>query len=367
MKISNIEVIPFKIPLKAGFHFQYTLRTSKFRDHVLIRIHTDEGIVGTAEAPPKPHIYGETQQSIIAVIQGKIAPSLIGMHPFDLEKIHHRMETVKQNLTAKGAIDIALHDIMGQFMGLPIYRMLGGWNEGKVPISWMMGIKSAGEMAKEALEFYKQGIKTFKIKVGNDAQQDIINFRAIRESVGNGATLYIDPNQGYSPVDAIKVIKEMEKYGLAWAEEPVLISAGPRRQQVAQSISVPIAGDESCYTPSMVAREIEAGVIGLVVVKIARTGYYQSRKILHLCEQAGVDCVIGGQGDTGIGTIAAVHFAKAFKHIKYPIENSAFLRQEDDILETPLTIKDGFIEISDKPGLGVKIDQDKLEKYRLVA
>ena len=365
MKILKIEAIPFNIPFKATAHFRLPGKVSKFCDHVLVKIHTDEGIVGMAEAPPRPRLYGETQKSIVAAIEEKLTPSLIGLNPFDLEKIHHQMDYLKQNLAAKAAIDIALHDVMGQKIGLPIYRFLGGWNEGKVPVAWMMGLKKPEEMAQEAAGFYRDGIKTFKIKAGMDPQQDVINFRAIREAVGNEATLYIDANQWYQPVDAIRAIRGMEPYGIAWAEEPVPITAGERRLRVAQSISVPISGDESCFTPSMVAREIAAGVIGLVVIKVARTGYYQSRKIVHLCEQAGIPCLLGSQGDTGIGTIAAVHMAKAFKQIKYPIENTYFLRLEDDLLKEPVRLKDGFIEISEKPGLGVEIDEEKLKRYRV--
>ena len=365
MKITKIEAIPFTIPLKPEFYFTYTLRTTKLLDHVLVRIDTDEGIRGWAEAPARPILYGETQKSIFTAIEEKLGPPLIGMNPFDLERIHHQMEYLRQNLTAKAAIDIALHDIMGQYMKLPIYRLLGGWNEGKVPVCWMMGILESKKMAEEAAHFYQKGIKAFKIKVGLDPQKDLVNFRAIREAVGKDAILYIDANQEYSPYDAIRVIKEMEQYGIAWAEEPVPISAGERRLTVARSISVPISGDESCFTPSLVAREIEAGVIGLVVIKVARTGYYQSRKIIHLCEPAGIPCLIGSQGDTGIGTIAAVHMAKAFKQIKYPIENIALLRQEDDLLKEPPIIENGFIEIPERPGLGVEIDEKKLERFRV--
>jgi L-alanine-DL-glutamate epimerase-like enolase superfamily enzyme len=367
MKISKIEAIQFKIPLKLEYDFHYTLsqESNKFRSYVLVKVHTDDGLIGVAEAPPRPHLYGETEHSIITVIKKNLEPSLIGMNPFDLEKIHYRMERLKQNLAAKAAIDVAIHDIMGQYVGLPIYRMLGGWNDDKVPVAWMMGIKDANGMANEAKGLFDKGIKTFKIKVGIDPKQDIKNFHAIREAVGNEATLYVDPNQSYSPVDAIKIIKEMENDGIAWVEEPVSISIGERRLRVAQSISVPIAGDESCFTPSMVAREIEAGVIGLVVIKVARTGFYQSRKIIHLCEQAGIPCLIGTQGEAALGSVAALHLAKGFRHIKYPIENSSFLRLEDDLLEEPLRLEDGFIQISNKPGLGVGIDQEKYEKFKV--
>ncbi len=365
MKISKIEAIPFFIPFKPDFYFPFSMRTTEFVDGVLVRVYTDTGVVGISEAPSRPYLYGETPRSMVTAVVEKLAPSIIGMNPFDVEKIHYKMDQLKQNPTVKAAIDIALHDILGQVTGVPVYRLLGGWNEGKVPVSWMMGIKQPDEMAKEAQDFCQKGFKAFKIKAGLDPQRDLSNFRLIREAVGKDIVLYIDANQAYSPYDAIQVIKGMEEYGIAWVEEPVPIGAGARRRKVAEAISVPILGDESCFTPSMVAREIEDGVIGLVLIKVARTGFYQSRKIVHLCEQAGIPCLIGSQGDTSIGTIAALHVAKAFRQIKYPIENSYFLRLEGEILKEPLAVKDGCLEISDKPGLGIEIDEKKLEKYRV--
>ncbi len=365
MKISKIEAIPFTIPFKQEMHFQFALRVSKFCNHVLVKVHTDEGITGIAEAPPRPHIYGCTQTSICAVIEEALAPSLRGLNPFDLEQIHYRLEKVKENLTAKAAIDVALHDIIGKATGQPVYRILGGWQEDPVPVSWMMGINEPEKMAAEARELWMKGIKAFKVKVGLNLQQDLESFRQIREAVGDEALLYIDANQAYLPFDAIEAIQAMEDYGLAWAEEPVSKSIGQLRRRVADSISVPISGDESCFTPAMVAHEIREGVIGLVVMKIARSGYFQARKIMHLCEQAGIPCLVGSQGDSALGTIAAVHFAKAFRNVRHPIENTYFLRMEDDLLKEPVALENGFIDVPERPGLGVEIDEEKLERYRV--
>jgi hypothetical protein len=106
---------------------------------------------------------------------------------------------------------------------------------------------------------------------------------------------YVDANQGYSPHAARWVIQRMEKYGLAWIEEPCPVWNHKERLKLAQSISVPILGDESCSTLQDVAREIELGAVGMVSIKVARTGFYESRKIIHLCEQAGIPYLIGSR------------------------------------------------------------------------
>jgi L-alanine-DL-glutamate epimerase-like enolase superfamily enzyme len=157
----------------------------------------------------------------------------------------------------------------------------------------------------------------------------------------------------------------MEKYGLAWAEEPCYLWNSKARLDLARSISVPILGDESCFTPQDVAREIELGAIGMVSVKVARTGFYKSRKIIHLCEQAGILCIIGSQGDSSIGAAAGAHLGAAFRNIQYPAEISYHLRMAGDLLKEGPKISEGYIEVPAGPGLGIEIDEGMIRKYRV--
>jgi L-alanine-DL-glutamate epimerase-like enolase superfamily enzyme len=97
------------------------------------------------------------------------------------------------------------------------------------------------------------------------------------------------------------------------------------------------------------------GAIGMVLIKAARTGFYKSRKIVHLCEQAGIRCLIGSQGDSGIGATAGAHLATSFKNIVYPAEISYPLRMTGDLLKNPVKISQGFIEIPEGPGWAYRI------------
>ena len=229
----------------------------------------------------------------------------------------------------------------------------------------MVGIKETDEMAQECNKYKKMGFNAFKIKVGIEPSKDVENFKSVREAVGKDAILYVDANQGYSPHAARWVIQRMEKYGLAWIEEPCPVWNHKERLKLAQSISVPILGDESCSTLQDVAREIELGAVGMVSIKVARTGFYESRKIIHLCEQAGIPCLIGSQGDSGIGAAAGAHFATSFRNVQYPAEISYHLRMKGDLLIDPVKISQGFIEIPSGHGLGIHLDEQKIKEFRL--
>ena len=139
------------------------------------------------------------------------------------------------------------------------------------------------------------------------------------------------------------------------------------RKMVAQKVDIPLMGDESCLTPSEVKREIELDCLRIVSIKTARTGFSLSKKIIHLCEQAGIRNLHGMQGETSVGTLASAHLCAALKNTSfyYPSEISFFLHLTDDFLKEPITIRDGYLELKDEPGLGIEIDDKKFETFKM--
>ncbi len=366
MKITKVEAIPFHIPFDPDFHMKIAYRTSGAADHVLVRIFTDEGITGIAEAPARPEIYGETQKSIGAVIDQYFGPYILGKDPFSLEEIHALLDRIPYNYCAKGAVDIALHDLMGKSLHLPVYKILGGKSRDRVPLSWMVGIHSREKMAGECEKFMGLGIRAFKIKAGLDLAEDRERFLAIRKAVGNDALLYIDGNQGFKSLEkTVAFIRDLEKHGLAFIEEPFPIRNRRVRLEASRSISIPMMGDESCFTPGDVAAELELGALRIVLLKVARTGFFKTRKIAYLCQQAGIPCMIGSQGDSSIGAAAGLHAAVAFSNILFPAEVSYHLRMKGELLRNPPEFKNGELAVPDGPGLGIEIDEKALAKFRI--
>ncbi len=228
----------------------------------------------------------------------------------------------------------------------------------------MVGQMRSDEMVEECLEVQQKGMKSFKVKVGIDPQKDIEVIRLLREQLGEDALIYVDANQAFSYREGSRVLPILESHGIGMVEEPIPIWNTEGRLRLSQEISVPIIGDESVISPHHVKNEIDLGAISVISIKTPRTGYYQSRKIVHLAEQVGLPCIIGTQVETDVGVLASAHFGAAFKIFPYPAELTYFLTMKDHLLETPLKMEKGMLVLPDEPGLGIRLDEGKLEHYR---
>ncbi len=368
MKITGIKAIPFSIPMRQVVKFS-TGQLDR-AEHVLVRVETDEGLVGTAEAPARPMVYGESTQSIVAAIHNWFAPALHGLDPFALEQVWARLERVEQNPTAKGAIDIALHDVIGQAAGVPCWRLLGGWGN-RVRLSHILGIGSPEQVADQALALRAQhGFTAFKLKAGLDPQRDTAMVRAVRRALGDDILLHVDVNHGYTSHVAVRVVPEWEAGDIAWVEEPCPGNDERGRTLIARATRLPLMADESCITPAAVAAEIRHGACRFMSVKTARTGFTLSRRILALCGEDGMATVIGSQGRIPILAPSparpVLRRAPANPPI-WPGELSFFLEMMDGLLAEPLVITDGHLTLPDLPGLGFSIDEGRLARFRLDA
>jgi L-alanine-DL-glutamate epimerase-like enolase superfamily enzyme len=364
VKITGVSAVPFAIPMRQVVKFATGQLESV--EHVLVRVTTDEGLVGTAEAPARPMVYGESTRSIVTAIESWFGPALKGLDPFALEHVSHRLARVEQNPTAKGALDIALHDIIGQAAGVPCWRLLGGWSN-RVRLSHILGLGTPEEVAAQALDLRERyGFTAFKLKAGIEPKRDTAMVLAVREALGPDIFLHVDVNHGYSSQLACRVLPQWEDSDIAWVEEPCPGADERGRAFVRQATRLPLMADESCITPASVAAELRHGVCQFMSVKTARTGFTQSRAILALCGENAVAPVIGSQGDSDFGMLAGAHFYCAHRATAaWPGELSFFLDMEHGLLAEAPKIKDGMLELSDRPGLGIVIDEDRLKHARL--
>ncbi|XUL92832.1 mandelate racemase/muconate lactonizing enzyme family protein [Streptomyces galilaeus] len=364
MKVTAVEAIPFAIPYRKPLKFASGEAHSA--DHVLVRVHTDEGLTGTAEAPPRPYTYGETQESIVAVIDKIFAPQLLGLSALEREAVHARLDRTVGNPAAKAAIDMALWDILGQAAGMPVSGLLGGYTD-RMRVSHMVGFAPAAAMVAEAERIRDTyGVTTFKVKVGRHPYtDDVAACRALREALGPDVELYIDGNRGWTASESARALREMADLGLTFAEElcPADDVLG-RRWLVARS-PVPFIADESATRPAEVTRELLGGSATAISIKTARTGFTASQRVLHTCEGLGVEVVMGNQIDGQIGTLCTVTFGAAHRgSSRFAGELSNFLDMTDDLLTEPLTIENGTLRIREGAGLAIDIDPDKLARYR---
>lgn len=365
MKITAIEAIPFAIPYLKPLKFASgEVHTA---EHVLVRVHTDDGVVGVAEAPPRPFTYGETQDGIIAVIEKVFAPQVIGLTLLEREVVVSRLARTIGNPTAKSALDMAIWDALGKTLTLPVSDLLGGYTD-RMRVSHMLGFADPATMVAEAEKMRgTYGITTFKVKVGRrPITLDTAVVRALRERFGDEIDLYVDGNRGWTASESARAMKEMADLGLLFAEELCPADDVMSRRWLVGQVDVPFIADESVPTAADVTREILGGSATAISIKTARTGFTASRRVHHLAEGLGLEVVMGNQIDGQVGTSCALAFGAAFESTSRNAgELSNFLDMSDDLLTEPLQIRDGYLHRSSAAGIGVEIDPDKLAHYRL--
>ena len=364
VKVTAVEAIPYAIPYAKTLRFASGEVSTA--EHVLVRVHTDEGLVGTAEAPPRPFTYGETQQSIVAVIERLFAPAVVGRSLLERETVHAALDRTVGNPTAKAAVDMALWDALGRSLGVSVNELLGGWTD-RMRVSHMLGFDTPAAMVEEARRIREvHGITTFKVKVGRrpvDLDVDVV--RALREAFGDTVELYVDGNRGWTPSEAARALRAMRDLDLTLAEELCPADDVLGRRWLVRQTDIPFVADESASRPGEVTRELLDGAATAISIKTARTGFTASQRVLHLCEGLGVEVLMGNQIDGQVGTLCSVAFGAAHRHTSARAgELSNFLDMSDDLLAEPLRITDGELVVRPGPGLGLEIDEDKLAHYR---
>lgn len=365
MKITRVDAVPVEIPLSRPM--QFASGAADVADHVIVRIHTDEGLVGHAEAPPRPYTYGESPETIVGAVTKWFAPALVNLDPLARGQVEAAMGWVVGNPAAKAAIDVAVWDLAGQYLGQPCHVLLGGYGT-SVPVAHMLGFRSSPRaVVEEALELREHyGITAFKVKVGRpDESEDVATCTALREALGSGAILYVDANRGWSPNQAIRAMHRMADLDLGLLEEPNPADDLIGRRRIIEALDIPVLGDESCATLAQAAQRLCARSCDMVSVKVARTGFTQSARLLALCDALGAEVVVGNQIDGMLGSLAAASFASAHASAaQHPAEVSNFLDSTDHLLTEPVEISNGRFEVRDQPGLGAQIDEEKLDRYR---
>lgn len=364
MKIEKIEAIPFAIPYRKPLRFASgEVHTA---EHVLVRVHTDDGVVGVAEAPPRPFTYGETQAGILAVVDQLFAPQLTGLDLLERETARARMERTVGNPTAKAAVDMAMWDALGRTLDLRVTDLLGGWTD-RMRVSHMLGFEEPAKMVDEAERMRDTyGIRTFKVKVGRSpASLDTAVVRALRERFGDTIELYVDGNRGWTAAESARAMREMADLDLLFAEELNPADDVLGRRWLVQQLDVPFIADESVPTAADVTREVLGGSATAISIKTARTGFTGSRRIHHLAEGLGLEVVMGNQIDGQVGSACSLAFGAAHQLTSRRAgELSNFLDMTDDLLTEPLEIRDGVLAVRPGAGIGIDIDDAKLAHYR---
>ncbi|MCY4487851.1 MAG: mandelate racemase [Deltaproteobacteria bacterium] len=383
MKIHNIETIPVRLPTRR-VHQWANLKTP-IGVYLVVKLVTDEGLTGLGEAPALKdwggdhmRYYGETPTSVAAVIHDILAPALVGEDPRRIEWLHTLMDqAVKGYPYSKAAIDMALYDVVGKAAGVPAYQLLGGLYRESVPISHSIGLMDMDEAVAEVLRVQEEGIKTIKLKGGVEPKRDVELLRRVREALGADMNLTVDANNGYkSAKEAVRTTKAMEPYNILYMEQPV--EGLDAMAEVTRRVDTPVMADESAWTTWDVLEIIEKKAADIISIYTTKPGgLLKAKKVAAIAEAAGFPCNVNGSVEMGVGNAANVHLAASTAAANLgcviPVTTPdaeatgrvAGIYYKDDIVTEPFAFVDGAVKVPRGPGLGVELDEEKVERYRL--
>lgn len=354
MKIKAIEIGETEIPLKTPF--KTALRTVSSINDIVVRIVTEDGETGYGEAAPTAVITGETKGSICEAIQSFIAPSIVGCEIEEMALLQERLhKSIVKNTSAKAAVDIALFDLYAKSLDKPLYQALGGCKK-KLETDITISVNPVEQMVSDSLSAIQQGFRILKVKVGKEGLQDIERLLAIRKAVGEEIAIRVDANQGWTPKEAVRIIRLLEDKGLnaELVEQPVAAYDRNGLKFVTQNVLTPILADESVFSARDAVEIIQEQAADFINIKLMKTaGIFEALKICSIAETYQVPCMMGCMLESKLSVSAAAHLAAA-KGIITMIDLDGPSLSLADPYEGGPEYRDPHIEMNNTPGLGIR-------------
>lgn len=380
MRITQVETIAVRVPIKPELAIKSgrggTHDTSPF---LIVKLHTDAGLIGLGEASCTPRWSGEDQVSAAHFINTYFAPGLVGQDPTRIDELTRAVfPLVAGNYFTKAAVEMAMWDLAGKAADKPVYELLGGKVRDTVTTKWSVSGTTPDRAAAIARWALGQGFRATKVKVGvsqsrdrEGADPDYERVSAVRAVVSSDFKLGVDANGGWGDAaTAIAAIERLKPLGIAFAEQPVWAGDPEEMAAVRRAAGVAIIADESLYTladAQQLARAAACDVFSIYIGKAGGIG--PAKAIADFALSRGIACTIGSNLELGIGSAAMLHLGLAHRGIRpddYPCDIIGPFYYEADILKEPLDLGRGRAMPNGLPGLGVELNEEILEQYRAV-
>ncbi|KJK44252.1 mandelate racemase [Lentzea aerocolonigenes] len=336
---------------------------------VLVKV-SGGGVHGWGEATPTPAWTYETAESIFTTISRYLAPAIIGQPVWQLDGVSRVFDrTINRGFSigapiAKSAVDVALHDLVGRALGVPLGALWGQRRCEEIQLAWIVSGQTPAEVASCVEEGFSEGYQAFKVKIGlHDERTDLDVVRAVRECAPE-APLWVDANQAYTVDQALRTARKLEEFDVFAFEQPLPANdvAGQRRLRAASPL--PVALDESLRHPSDLATFVKLDAIDVAVAKVQRSGGLMlSRRLCQLAEDCGVRLLGSGLTDSDVGLAASLHLFAA-----HGISGPADLNGRQ-FISSPyaggITVKNGMAQVPDGPGLGIEVDEKVVQELSI--
>jgi len=313
--IERVLLHPVRVPLHTPF--VTSLRRATHAESLLVEVVDSDGRSGWGEAPQVWQVTGESMAGAAAAIDGPLSVLLLRRDPADLTGLTDDVEgAIVGNLSAKSALDVALHDLAARTVGIPLARYLGAPAERlTVATDVTLSVGSPDAVALDAVAKVAAGFTLLKAKVGTDARGDVDRVRAIRAAVGPEIGIRLDANQGWTAKEAVVTMSAIEAADLdvELVEQPLPAHDLAGMAFVTATIGTPVLADESVYGVRGLVRVIQTRAADMVNVKLAKCGGLRvARTLVDLARAHGLGTVVGSMMETSVGIGAAASLVAAY-------------------------------------------------------
>jgi L-alanine-DL-glutamate epimerase-like enolase superfamily enzyme len=354
MRIVGCEFWPVTMRLAEPYRIAY--ETVETTTNVFLRLSTDAGLTGLGCAAPDEQVTGETAATVLATLREVVEPAARGADPF---RMSHLLESLRPQLkghpSARAAFDMALHDLLGQRAGLPVWKLLGGYRE-SILTSVTIGILPERETVERAQEWVAQGFRSLKLKGGTDVASDILRVLRVREAVGPAVGLRFDANQGFTVEEAVRFVDQTRAAHIELFEQPTPRAEPALLAHVTRLVHLPVMADESLMTlrdAFRLARDATADMVNVKLMKVG--GIAEALQVNAVSRAAGLEVMVGCMDESALGIAAGLHFALARRNVEYA-DLDGHIGLEGDPAAGAVTIRDGVLYPNDAPGFGVTLD-----------
>lgn len=362
--ITKIEVILLSLPFARPFKIALAVMDSA--QHIIIRLHDSDGLVGVGEGVPARFVTGEAPETAFEAAK-LYARLLVGKKPLEIEARLSEMERfMLKNPATRCAFDLALYDLLAKHANLPLYALLGGTKQ-VIHSNRTIGIDTPEAMAATAKKHVENGVKALKIKVGTGREEDIARIRAIRLSVPKSVALRLDANQAWDEITSLNILNALVEYDIEACEQPLLYWNFDGLKRLRERSPIAIMADESVFDAHDAFRLAQMGAVDYFNIKLAKSaGIQGALKINTIGAAAGIQCMLGGMSETLIGVSAGAHLICACPNITLHDLDSPFHFAENPILGGVDFQPNGTVTLTDAPGHGADLKPEWIEKSQRV-
>lgn len=356
MKIKSIEV--WKMNLGNTRPYTIAFKTVDDVDCVFVRINLENGVYGMGAGNPSQQVVGESLDDTLSTLSEENLEFLKGR---DIRNFYGLLDEIVQKFpktpAARAALDIAIHDAFSKYLGVPLAQFLGQKIK-SMATSVTIGIKNVEDTLAEAQEYYEMGFRVLKVKTGREVGEDIERMAKLREKYGNEMIIRVDANQGYDRDGLLRFYRETKKMAIELIEQPTPAKDIQLLKDLPEEVKAVIAADECLLSPrdafSLAASPRASGIFNIKLMKSG--GVYPGRQIAMIAEMSGTELMWGCNDESAVSISAALHAALCFKNTRY-LDLDGSLDLVTDAVTGGFVIKDGWMSVTDKPGLGVDLVQ----------